>query len=351
MTVPPLGSGDTSPPASSPSRAAFRAQSRACARLGSPLMERLLAGLADALAPGTPLTDRILSWPGDPSPAGDALPLRLAGGLHALALTKADPDLAAAYAAGDPLPAALAALTRHAPHLMRWLDQPPQTNEVRRSAPLIATAHLLAHRFGLPLTLSELGASAGLNLLWDRCTLTLPHRITGSGPITLAPDWDGPPPPDVPFTIAARAGCDLNPPDPVTDRLRLLAYLWPDQPDRLSRTCAALDQAAILRPPVTRADAADWLDLRLATPTTGTTHIVFHTVAAQYFPEPTRARIKASLAAAGARATAAAPLAHLAMETDGRPDGAALTLTTWPEGRTEPLGRACFHGRWVRWQA
>ena len=51
------------------------------------------------------------------------------------------------------------------------------------------------------------------------------------------------------------------------------------------------------------------------------------------------------------RATPAAPLAHLAMDSDGRPDGAALTLTTWPEGRTEPPGHACLHGRGVHWQA
>lgn len=336
-------------PEPDPIRHSFRAQSRACARLGSPLMERLLAGLADALAAGTPLTDRILNWQGDPGPTGDALPLRLAGGLHALALTGQDPALAAAYAEGDPLPAALAAMDRHAPHLMRWLDHPPQTNELRRSAPLIAAAHLLTARFRLPLTLSELGASGGLNLLWDRCTLTLPALTFGQGPIALAPEWDGPLPPATPFTIASRAGCDLNPLDPITDRLSLLAYLWPDQPDRLARTRAALTEAATLRPPVTRADAADWLHHRLATPMAGTTHIVFHTVAAQYFPPATRARIAASLAAAATSATEAAPLAHLSMETDGQPDGAALTLTTWPDGTTHGLGRACFHGRWVRW--
>ncbi|WP_371410662.1 DUF2332 domain-containing protein [Tabrizicola sp. TH137] len=330
-------------------RAAFRSQARACARLGSPLMERLLHGLAGSLQPGTPLTDRILTWPGDPGPAGDALPLRLAAGLHALVLSGTAPALAKAYAAGTPLPAALDALQTHAAQLDRWLDHPPQTNELRRSAPLLAAGHLLTARFGLPLALSELGASAGLNLLWDRCTLTLPGLTLGTGPIHLAPDWDGPLPPARPITIADRAGCDLHPLDPVTDRLRLLAYLWPDQPDRLSRTEAALREAARLRPPLTQADAADWLDHRLVPPRQGTLHIVFHTIAAQYFPAATRARIAATLAAAGTKVTPTAPLAHLAMEADGTPDGAALTLTTWPGGQTESLGRACFHGRWLRW--
>lgn len=309
-------------------------------------MEVLLNGLSTALQPGTALTDRILNWPGDPGPAGDALPLRLAAGLHALALTGTDPALAKAYAARDPLPAALNALHSHATHLDLWLDNPPQTNEVRRSAPILAAAHLLTARHGLPLTLSELGASAGLNLLWDRCTLTLPGLTLGQGPIPLSPDWDGPLPPATPLTISDRAGCDLY---PVIDRLRLLAYLWPDQPDRLTRTEAALAEADTLRPPIAQSDAADWLDQRLAASRPGSLHIVFHTVAAQYFPATTRARIATAMANAGARATQAAPLVHLTMEADGTPDGAALALTTWPGGQTEPLGRACFHGRWVRW--
>lgn len=266
-------------------------------------------------------------------------------------LTGQAPALAAAYEARQPLPAALDALSTHADHLDRWLASPPQTNEVRRSAPLIAAARLLTDRFGLPLKLSELGASAGLNLLWDRCRLHVAGHATGAGPIDLAPDWEGTPPPDASFAIAERAGCDLNPLDPVADRLRLLAYLWPDQPDRIARTETALAEAARLRPAIARADAADWLETRLSAPNRDTTHVVFHTVAAQYFPEATRHRITAMLAAARARATAAAPLAHLSMEADGRPDGAAVTLTTWPDGRMEVLGRACFHGRWVRWDA
>ncbi|NBE06603.1 DUF2332 domain-containing protein [Paragemmobacter ruber] len=330
-------------------RAAFRSQARACGRLGSPLMERLLAGLADGLRPGSPVADRVLGWQGEAGPAGDAVPLRLAGGLHALILTGADAALATAYRRGAPVAEALAALDRHAAYLMDWLDQPPQTNEVRRSAALVAAGHEIAARFGLPLELSELGCSAGLNLLWDRCRLTLPGEARGAGPILLHPDWDGPLPPSVPFAIAGRAGVDLNPLDPVADRLRLLAYLWPDQPDRAERTEAALVEVAHLRPVLTRGDAADWLQRRLAGPLPGRVHVVFHTIAWQYFPPATQARCTAALEAAGARATEAAPLAHLALEADGQADGAALTLRMWPGGELAALGRVCFHGRWVRW--
>ena len=96
-------------------RQAFRQQAKACASLGSPLMECLMAGLTDRLTPGDPVSDKVLAWPGDPSSKADSVPLRLAGGLHALVLSGQDPDLAKTYAdsSSDPTEEALAAIARH----------------------------------------------------------------------------------------------------------------------------------------------------------------------------------------------------------------------------------------------
>ncbi|GAB4268013.1 MAG: hypothetical protein Kow0013_18480 [Pararhodobacter sp.] len=148
-------------------RAALRQQAEACRGLGSPFMGQLLVVLADNLRPDSPLTRRLFDWPGDLSPSGDSVPLRLAGALHALVLAN-DADLAAVYPPHRVEDAALwaalrRALTRHAAAIDRFLDSPPQTNEVRRAAVLIAAGHWQAARHGLPLALSELGASAGLN--------------------------------------------------------------------------------------------------------------------------------------------------------------------------------------------
>ncbi len=337
--------------------AALREQADNNESLGSPFTARILRLLAARLSPGTPLADRLFDWPGDIGPSGASLPLRLLGGLHALVLSGAAPALAAVYPP-NPTPddAALwaaieAALSDHAAFLDRWIDSAPQTNEVRRAAALIAAGHWLTDRFALPLVLSELGASAGLNLNWDAYALAIGPRHYGppEPAFTLAPDWTGPPPPLARPRITERRGVDLNPLDPTRpeDALRLTAYLWADQPERLARTRAAL---ALPPAPVDRGDAAPWLARRLTTPRPGRLHLVYHTIAWQYFPPATRSACAATLAEAGARASDEAPLAHLSMEADGG-KGAALTLRLWPGGQEIALGRVDFHGRWLDWRA
>ncbi len=326
-------------------RAAFRDQARHCAALGSPFMARLMQLCADRLTPGTPVPDRVLFWPGDVSPRGHSVPLRLAGALHGLRLDGL--ALTDVYPPNDVPDDALwhaveTAMTDHADRIQVWLDQAPQTNEVRRSVALLPAASLLSSRFGKPLILSELGASAGLNLNFDRYAVG-PYGPPDS-PVRLTADLTGPLPPAMPITVAGRRGVDLHPLDPVAQRTRLLAFLWPDQPDRLALTLAAL---ALTPPPVDQGDAAGWLAARLAQPFPGHLHLIYHTIAWQYFPPETQAACAQALADAGARATADAPLAHLSFEADDTPKGAALTLTTWPGGNTEALGRVDFHGRWL----
>jgi len=339
-----------------PLRRAFARQATACAALGSPFMARLCGLLAQRLDPGGPLGERLFGWQEELGPAGASVPLRLCAGLHALVLG-GHPGLTTVYpphAAGerDLWSAVSHALETEADTLGSWLDRAPQTNEVRRAAPLIATGHWLAARYGLPMVLSELGASAGLNTIWDRYALALPGLTLGpaGAALTLRPDWSGRPPPAAAVTIAARGSVDLNPVDPAdpAQRLRLLACLWPDQPDRRALTEAAL---AAGPPRPDRGDAIDWLESRLARPVPGHLHLIFHTIAWQYFPAAAQARGAALIAAAGARATARAPLAWLALEDDGQPPGAGLTLWLWPGALRLDLGRVDFHGRWVDWRA
>lgn len=335
----------------------LRAQARACAMLDSPFMARLLNGLADHWPADSALGRLCEGWEDvDLGPSGASLPLRIAGGLHALVLRGEDKALAEVYPPRDVSDAVLidrvlTALPRHEAFFADWMKSAPQTNEVRRSAVLIAAAHEIAARHPLPFALSELGASGGLNLMFDRFALETPAgRLGPDAPaLTLSPAWEGPFPAPTPVAVADRRGVDLNPLDvhDPADALRLSAYLWADQPHRMELTRAAIAAQAA---PVDRADAIDWLEARLETPHPGQLHLIYHTVAWQYFPAASQTRGRALIEAAGARATVDSPLAWLGMEADGG-NGAAITLRLWPGDITLALGRADFHGRWVRWAA
>ncbi|MCF2870797.1 DUF2332 family protein [Octadecabacter sp. G9-8] len=334
-----------------PLRMAFGEQSTSCDALGSPFMGQLCRLLGQRLKPGSALTDRLFSWGGELGPRGDSVPLRLCGALHALRL-KGDAGLASAYpphaSSDDDLWAAIqTALTNHSSFIDAFINSPPQTNEVRRASALIAAAHVIAAKMPNPIRVSELGASAGLNLNWDAFALKINDTTFGADDpvLTLTPNWSGALPPRANPRVVSRRGVDLNPVDPVTDRLRLLAYLWPDQPDRLALTDAAL---SLPHAPVDRGDAIDWLAPRLAHVAVQT-HMIYTTIAWQYFPADKQAEGIAMIETAGARATPDTPLAFVQMENDGGTNGAALTLRLWPGDIHMTLGRVDFHGRWVDW--
>lgn len=333
--------------------AAFRGQAGACERLGSPFMARLMTLCADRLRRGGPVADRILSWPGDASSKGDSVPLRLAGALHALARA-GHPALAAVYppnaVSDEAFWAAVAgALDDEAAFIDARLNRPPQTNEVRRAAALIPALHLLARRFGPSIRLIEIGCSAGLNLRADRFRLDAGGTAFGpaEAALRLAPDWTGPAPEPARIRIEERIGLDIAPLDPARDADRLLSYIWPDQPDRIALTAAAIAIAAKTPARIVETDAVAWL--RDPPPLSdGALTVLFHTIAWQYLPAPARAEGDRLIAALGDRATRTAPLARFAMEAAG--PHAALTLQVWPRGGIIGLGRADYHGRWVSWE-
>lgn len=335
-------------------RAAFHGQGVSCEQLGSPFMARLCGLLAAHDWPTGAVRDRVYGWKGDISPRAQSVPLRLCGGLHALKL-RGNGVLSATYpplevSDEDLWEAVSAVMLSEEAFLLNWLASPPQTNEVRRSAALIPLGHLLHARYGLPIKLSELGASGGLNLMFDRFELEIGKKLFGPPhpAAKLTPDWKGPLPPQQEPTIAEREGVDLNPLDPTDpeDALRLQSYLWADQPERMALTESAIKVASAK---VVRADAIDWLAKRMD-PVPGQLHLIYSTVAWQYFPDAKQIQGTALIEAAGKQATDDTPLAWFGMENDGDgKKGAALTLRLWPGDETLNLGRADFHGRWVDW--
>jgi len=116
--------------------------------------------------------------------------LRLAGALNSLVLQGKDQNLTAVYPPNQPSKSALwsavnHAMHTHATHLINWMSSAPQTNEIRRSNALIPGFHLVAQQTKHPLILSEIGASAGLNLNWDLYAMEIGGQIWGPADATV----------------------------------------------------------------------------------------------------------------------------------------------------------------------
>lgn len=337
-------------------REGFLFQADACREMGSPFTALVCQVLADGLDRETDVGRRIAEWPGHPNQ--EVLPLRAAGGLNYLVLSGAAPRLASLYpprplpTAADLWAAVAEAIQTHDGFLTSFLDSPPQTNEVSRSAAILTGALRIAARFDMPLEIYEVGASAGLNQRFDAYRYDFGPLEWGdpASSVVIRGEWSGSPPSlEGNLRIVHRQGCDQRPLDPTSpeDRRRLLCYIWPDQLPRVARLRAALEMAARNPPRIDTADAADWVERHFASPTPGVVKVLVHTVVWQYLPKETQARISRAMEQAGALATGEAGLAWLQMEHDGQGRGGGLHLRQWPGGEDQLLARFDYHGRWA----
>lgn len=337
---------------------AFLAQAEACRNLDSEFNWRLCNLLANRLDTSTKVGQTLFDWPVDPHFRAEAVPLRVTGALHAIVLQGLDTDLVNNYppntTSDDALWAAIQkAFETHEAFILETIKSAPQTNEIRRCSGLIPAFHLIAKETDFPLMMSEIGASAGLNLDWDNYAVRINDSYWGdpNAEVIFTPDWTGPLPPKANVNILDRQGCDLNPlvPTNENDKQRLLSYIWADQEQRMTNTKRALDLAAKANHTVHKMDALEFLEKRLSEPKENTTHVIYHSIVWQYLPAEAKVKGQEIIEAAGARATKNSPLAWLQFEGDGKLGGAAITLRTWPENRTRVLGRADYHGRWIKW--
>jgi hypothetical protein len=340
----------------------FREQARTCIRLGSRFTAQVMTLAAEDLEARGWIADLLGTWPGDPSGIGDAAAVRFAAALHALVLSGAAPRLADCYppcagcdatalwnAAGD-------AVAEHRVFVEEFLASPPQTNEVRRSAVLMGGFLAIAEATSLPMRLLEIGASAGLNLIWDRYRYQFGrygvHWGERSSPVAIATDWNGPLPPlNAALTVNYRAGCDRRPIDleDAGERLRLRAYVWADQPQRLALLDAAVAAARQAGVQVAHADAEEWLKRELTCVASGSVTVLYHSFVWQYMPAASRAAITQMMEQLAATCTKDACLAWLRFETIVKGEVPQLWLTLWPHGQHRLLATAHLHGSRVRW--
>jgi hypothetical protein len=338
-------------------------QAKGCRGMEAPFSAALLerAALALPASPALQVAFAPFAELGQRALFEQAVALRWLAALHDLALERPSGDLAAAYPgpgrpgdAGAAWPHVLHAMTTEAARFAAFMEHEPQTNEVRRSAVLLGGFLTIAQETGLPLRLIELGASAGLNQLWDQRRYRL-GRTAAWGPadarLTLETDWRGSAPPLAAARVHSRAACDRKPialSDPA-QRRRLTAYVWADQADRLARLQAAIEETLAAGIGVQACDAVVFAKRR-ARPEPGVATVVFHSVFLQYMPVASQQALATILADAGAKAEPDAPFAWLRMEPAA--DSLAsmeLRLTLWPDGRERLLATAHPHGAWVEW--
>ncbi len=341
-------------------RDSFRRQAEWCERLGSPFTALACRSLGACLTEKTAFGARLLNWPG--SLKADLSALRACGALNALA-REGHRALAPLYPPNR-LPSedefwlgAQGAIADEDARLTDFLDSAPQTNEVARSAALLPGYLEIARLTGLPLAVREIGASAGLNLLFDRYFYQYGSFTWGArdADVTIACEWRGQAGVLAEsIEVADRLGCDLLPIDARdrASRARMLSYIWPDQAARVARAEAALSLAAREKLEVQAIDAARFTAAQLRLGAPGRALVLVHSIFWQYLPEATGAAIRGAIAQAAGEATATAPFAWLRMEAEAdEPRGATVRLSLWPHGPLdEPIAVADYHGRWLEWR-
>lgn len=330
--------------------ARLRWQAAGCSELGSPLYGSLLAAAAEDLVAGGPVWRVLAGF--ETEPGRSAVALRLMGAVHRLVLDGTLPELGRHYPSvggdGDAKaawPLFSAGLEEHRERLREQVGHGCQTNEVGRSAALLGGFLEVARRSRLPLRILEIGASAGLNLRWDRYRYESAEGGWGDAgsPVRFENAFAAPPPLNRTADVVERSGCDLSPIDPGSDEgaLTLRSFVWADQLHRLSLLDGAVEVARGLPVAVERADAADFVERELAHARPGVATVVFHSVFMQYVAEDGRNRIAAALGEAARRAGPEAPVHHLAMEPG------SSTFEVRLDG--ELLGTSRAHGSGVRW--
>ncbi|HEX4082163.1 MAG TPA: DUF2332 domain-containing protein [Acidimicrobiales bacterium] len=261
-----------------------------------------------------------------------------------------------------------------------------QTNEVGRCAVLLPAFVTVAVAARRPLALVDLGASAGLNLLFDRYA----YRYAGSSaaaaaaartgvrdagvagsPVMLDCDDRAGVLPDLALpAVAYRAGVDRQPVDVVDDDAArwLLACQWPEHVTRFARLRAAIDLARVApdRGEVRTGDVVDDLAETVAGAPPDAHLCVYHSWVAAYLTTERQQALGAAIADVARSRPVSWVFAELPYEVPGLPvppapadrtgdrppKGATAVVLVDMDGsrsRVHRLADVHPHGRWMYW--
>jgi hypothetical protein len=256
--------------------------------------------------------DRLLSLAAN-ARRGQQVPILFFAVVHYLVRCNRDDPLARYYSSvcadvrnDDPFPPFRSFCFDHEDEIRELLaTRLVQTNEPRRAVALRLGLGVIASAAEGPFDLLELGASAGLNLCFDRYRIEVGGRALGpmASPVRL----DCEPRSAIPETalieprLERRLGVDLEPLDvrSAQDREWLQALVWPEHRQRAVLLDSALRLVAEDPPSVERADAV--ADLRAVVERVADTKplCLFHSALYAHIPQDRRERFVESVIAIG----------------------------------------------------
>ena len=231
-----------------------------------------------------------------------------------------------------------------------------QTNEVRRCACLLPAFGIVARQAkGLPLALVEIGASAGLNLLWDHYGYDY-----GKGffygkresllHLTCALRGDNRPlfPKTFP-QIASRIGIDLNPID-IRDESAvnwLRAFIWPEHAARFELLHRAIEIARNSPPELCKGDALELLPGIVETVPPEALPCLFHTFVSNQMSPEARNGMANIIADYGSKRD----ICCISIDLSDKYKYPRLELLSYIDGvkSYRHLANCSGHSRWLEW--
>ena len=266
----------------------------------SPLYGRLVQVVAD--------DDRLLAIAAQ-ARAGQLPSNLLLASVHYLLLRDGGHELASWYrslggtATGDPGPAFTDFCLRRRSAIVDLMrHRLVQTNVVKRSAALRVGMAAVASMTGEPVTLVEVGSSAGAHLRFDDYRYELAGRTWGRtcSPVVVSAEWREGDLPDLDRlpVIADRVGVDLHPVDATDpdERLWLRALIWPENTAQAALQDAALRVVAADPPRTVTGDMTVVLPEVVAGVPRGMPVVVFHSATRLHVPAERRGGFDAVIA-------------------------------------------------------
>jgi hypothetical protein len=243
-----------------------------------------------------------------------------------------------------------------------------QTNEVARCAYLLPAFVLAAERCGGPLSIVDVGCSAGLNLNFDRYAYRYGRRHSGdaTSAVHLQPELRGSLVPALTPTptTTGRVGIDLDPIDADDDDATrwLRACTWPEHVTRFRNLDAALAIARQHKPNIVTGNVLDVLPAVADAADPNAALVIVNTNVMVYFSRAERERYGELLAHIGRSralywianehpAVLAAAGFRRPVPRPGNPAVLPLTMTEFQRGKRHEhiLAWVGPHGRWLEW--